>query len=58
MQTTETHRITAAVFAPVPGLFAGEGIRDEPEVVVAADFDGGIRVYTKSDSAANASPPH
>jgi len=37
--------VTAAVFAPVPGFFAGEGLKDVGQVLVAADYSGAIKVY-------------
>ena len=37
--------VTAAVFAPVPGFFVGEGLKDVGQVLVAADYSGAIKVY-------------
>ena len=33
------------MFAPIPGLFANEGLREVGEVIIAADYQGEIKVY-------------
>ena len=39
--------VTAAVFAPVPGLFAGQGIREvSGEVILTADYEGNIKAFS------------
>lgn len=43
--TAHTSVVTAAVFAPVPGFFVGEGLKDVGQVLVAADYSGAIKVY-------------
>ena len=49
--TAHTSVVTAAVFAPVPGFFVGEGLKDVGQVLVAADYSGAIKVYVNcSDS--------
>jgi hypothetical protein len=43
--------VTAAVFAPVPGLFAGQGIREvSGEVLLTADHSGSIKVFSSISS--------
>lgn len=37
--------VTVAIFAPVPGLFANEGLKEVGEVIVSADYQGGIKVF-------------
>ena len=49
--TAHSSVVTAAVFAPVPGFFVGEGLKDVGQVLVAADYSGAIKVYVNcSDS--------
>jgi WD40 repeat protein len=43
--TAHTAVVTVAMFAPIPGLFANEGLREVGEVIVAADYQGRIKVY-------------
>jgi len=45
LSTAHTSVVTAAVFAPVPGFFVGEGLKDVGQVIVAADYSGAIKVY-------------
>ncbi|XP_065182884.1 WD repeat-containing protein 44-like [Sycon ciliatum] len=47
VSTQSGDQVTAAVFAPVPGLFADEGISENSDVLVAADYNGCIHVYSK-----------
>ena len=43
--------VTAAIFAPVPGLFAGQGIREvSGEVILTADYSGSIKVFSSISS--------
>ena len=44
-----TYPVTAAIFAPVPGITVDEGLRDIGEVIVAGDYQGHIKVYVNSD---------
>ena len=37
--------VTTAVFAPIPGLFANAGLTEVGEVIVAADYQGEIKIY-------------
>lgn len=45
LPTAHSAVVTVAVFAPVPGLFANEGLREVGEVIVSADYQGGIKVF-------------
>ena len=42
-------QVTAAVFAPVPGIAVDEGLREVGQMIVAADYQGCIKVYVNSD---------
>ena len=42
--------ITTAVFAPVPGITVDEGIKEVGEMVVAADYQGCIKVYVSGET--------
>jgi len=41
--------VTTAVFAPVPGITVDEGIREVGEMVVAADYQGSIKIYVSGE---------
>lgn len=45
LSTAHSAVVTVAIFAPVPGLFANEGLREVGEVIVSADYQGGIKVF-------------
>ena len=45
LPTAHSAVVTVAIFAPVPGLFANEGLREVGEVIVSADYQGGIKVF-------------
>ena len=49
LSLAHAYPVTAAVFAPVPGITVDEGLRDIGEVVVAGDYQGHIKVYVNSD---------
>ena len=41
--------VTTAVFAPVPGITVDEGIKEVGEMVVAADYQGSIKIYVSGE---------
>jgi hypothetical protein len=41
--------VTTAVFAPVPGITVDEGIKEVGEIVVAADYQGCIKIYVSGE---------
>ena len=41
--------MTAAVFAPVPGITVDEGLKEVGQMIVAGDYQGGIKVYVNSE---------
>lgn len=41
--------VTTAVFAPVPGITVDEGIKEVGEMVVAADYQGAIKIYVSGE---------
>ena len=41
--------VTAAIFAPVPGITVDEGLSEVGHIIVAADYQGCIKVYVTGD---------
>ena len=41
--------VTTAVFAPVPGITVDEGLKEVGEMVVAADYQGSIKIYVSGE---------
>ena len=41
--------MTAAVFAPVPGITVDEGLKEVGHMVVAADYQGCIKIYVNTE---------
>lgn len=41
--------VTTAVFAPVPGIAVDEGLKEVGHMMVAADYQGCIKVYVNTD---------
>lgn len=41
--------VTTAVFAPVPGITVDEGIKEVGEIIVAADYQGCIKIYVSGE---------
>jgi WD40 repeat protein len=48
--TTHHAPVTAAVFAPVPGITVDQGLKEVGQMVIAADYQGGIKVYVNSEN--------
>ena len=41
--------VTAAVFAPVPGITVDQGLKEVGQMIVAADYQGCIKVYVNTE---------
>jgi len=41
--------VTSAIFAPVPGITVDEGLKEVGQMIVAADYQGGIKIYVNSE---------
>lgn len=41
--------MTAAIFAPVPGITVDQGLKEVGQMIIAADYQGGIKVYVNSE---------
>lgn len=41
--------VTVAIFAPVPGITVDEGLREVGQIIVAADYQGSIKVYVTGE---------
>ena len=47
--TAHSAPVTSAVFAPVPGITVDEGIKEVGHMIVAADYQGCIKVYVNGE---------
>lgn len=41
--------VTTVVFAPVPGITVDQGLKEVGEMVVAADYQGCIKIYVSGE---------
>lgn len=41
--------VTSAIFAPVPGITVDEGLKEVGQMIVAADYQGCIKIYVNSE---------
>ena len=49
MFTAHHAPVTAAVFAPVPGITVDQGLKEVGQMIIAADYQGSIKVYVNSE---------
>jgi len=47
--TAHSAPVTSAIFAPVPGITVDEGLKEVGQMIVAADYQGGIKIYVNSE---------
>ena len=47
--TAHSAPVTAAVFAPVPGITVDQGLKEVGQMIIAADYQGSIKVYVNSE---------
>ena len=42
--------VTTAIFAPVPGITVDQGLKEVGEMIVAADYQGCIKIYVSNEN--------
>ncbi len=47
--TAHSAPVTSAVFAPVPGISVDQGINEVGHMIVAADYQGCIKIYVSGE---------
>lgn len=50
LYTAHSAPVTTAIFAPVPGITVDQGIKEVGEMIVAADYQGCIKIYVSNEN--------